>query len=151
MSTLRRYALLSSPQSIVQAKAVTAQQWQIIQRSGQQQCVQLLGKTICTRWLVILSFKMVPQSLTILQNANFSEQVSDKQIHKELLFKASDDGYCPHSRTIWKYCEKAKRFVVKIVKTQQSMLSLLIFPDSIDRNCFRQLRAYLQTVRGRLE
>lgn len=90
--SMQRYVLLQSPHSIIFAKIEKGVTWQLMDKSGKLQSACLQNNTICTRWLVILNFKLASH--------------------------------------FWG-------------------LPIIIFPDSITSDRFRQLRAYLYTVRGK--
>ena len=87
--SLNKLILFKSAESIMIIKADKKNQWNLINRSGEFFSAKLCGNSICTRWLVILNFRV-------------------HEVNK--------------------------------------ILSLLIFPDSIDAEDFRRLRAYLRVM-----
>jgi hypothetical protein len=93
--SLNKFILLRSADSILNIKSDKKNQWYLMNRSAELMTGQLCGDSICTRWLVILNFR--------------------------------------------------------IIAAKKKNLSLLIFPDSIDAENFRKLRAYLYIVSRKLQ
>lgn len=58
LMSLNKFILFKSAEAIMSIKTDKKNQWSLIKRSGEVVSARLYGDSICTRWLVILNFRL---------------------------------------------------------------------------------------------